>query len=183
MNRAVKWEIASVLFIFFIGSLLHFTYAWSGYSKIVAVFSATNESVWEHLKMAFWPGLLFALIEYPFHRSWAKNFWAAKAVGLTTTPVLICVIWYGYTLLAGRHFLAADIATFLVAVILGQRLSYLLMSHPEQGRSMRVLGKLLICALTAVFWFFTYCPPRTKSNSAPMPSWSCSSVSGRAYVT
>jgi hypothetical protein len=36
----------------------------SGQSVIAAIFSAVNESIWEHMKLIYCPMLLFALIEF-----------------------------------------------------------------------------------------------------------------------
>ena len=57
-----KWVIISILICLILGTLLHFTYDWSGENKIVAIFSAVNESTWEHLKLTFYPMTLMALI-------------------------------------------------------------------------------------------------------------------------
>ena len=48
------WEVSGVLFILAIGSALHFVFEWTGEFTLVAPFVPVNESVWEHLKMAFW---------------------------------------------------------------------------------------------------------------------------------
>ena len=47
------YELIGMVFIFFLGSALNFTFALSGNQPIVGAFSAVNESVWEHLKLAF----------------------------------------------------------------------------------------------------------------------------------
>jgi len=68
-NKTVLiYELIGVVFIIFLGGALHFTFALSGNQPIVGAFSAVNESVWEHLKLAFWPALLLTIIEYPLLR-------------------------------------------------------------------------------------------------------------------
>jgi glycerol uptake facilitator-like aquaporin len=52
-KKVLIYEIVGTLFIIFLGSALHFTYELSGKLAIVGAFSAVNESVWEHLKLAF----------------------------------------------------------------------------------------------------------------------------------
>ncbi|MCW4022413.1 MAG: DUF6512 family protein [archaeon] len=34
------------------------------FNPFVGAFSAVNESVWEHLKLGFWPLILYTAIEY-----------------------------------------------------------------------------------------------------------------------
>ena len=43
------------------GTLLHFLFDWTGGNAVVALFSAVNESIWEHLKLLFYPMVLFAV--------------------------------------------------------------------------------------------------------------------------
>ena len=56
-NKLLKFQIFSVIFIWLLGTILHFTYEWSNKNTIVAAFSAVNESTWEHLKLLFFPML------------------------------------------------------------------------------------------------------------------------------
>src|SRR5690625_6397870 len=50
---AVSWWMIIPLGI--VGSLLHFLFDWTGHNRVVAIFSAVNESYWEHIKIAVWP--------------------------------------------------------------------------------------------------------------------------------
>ena len=75
MNTSVFiWEIIGALFIIAFGSLMHFCYAWSGYATVVGLFAPVNESVWEHLKMAFWPLVLYSAVEFVFVHDLTANF-------------------------------------------------------------------------------------------------------------
>ena len=47
------YQIFSVIFVFILGTLLHFTYKLSGENGVVAIFSTVNESTWEHLKLLY----------------------------------------------------------------------------------------------------------------------------------
>lgn len=58
------WETFGILFIFSVGTLLHFTYDALGKWKPVGLIAPVNESVWEHLKMGFWPTLIYGIIEF-----------------------------------------------------------------------------------------------------------------------
>jgi hypothetical protein len=51
-SKILRLEVVGFLFVVIFGSLLHFTFEFSHYSKLVAYFSAVNESTWEHLKLA-----------------------------------------------------------------------------------------------------------------------------------
>ena len=64
-NKKLKIiQLIVVITAMILGTILHFSYEWSGNNKIIATFSATNESVWEHLKLVFFPMLILGIIEY-----------------------------------------------------------------------------------------------------------------------
>ncbi|MCQ5120584.1 DUF6512 family protein, partial [Coprococcus eutactus] len=48
----------------FLGVLIHFTYDRSGVNPAIGLFSAVNESSWEHLKLIFFPLLLLTMIVF-----------------------------------------------------------------------------------------------------------------------
>lgn len=161
-RRIWSLELIGVPFIVLVGSLLHFAFAWSGHWKPVALFAAVNESVWEHLKLAFWPGIVWAAIEFAALRPKASQFWQAKGFAFLIAPALIVFIFYTYTSLLGRNLLTVDIATFVVAIALGQICSAKLIIARSWKRQSGVLGLgLLVCQLIAYSTFTFYPPPFT----------------------
>jgi hypothetical protein len=152
--------MGGVLFIALGGSALHFAFAWTGYWRPAAVFAAVNESTWEHLKIGFWPMLLWALVEYPFLRRRTSNFWIAKGAALLTLPLVIVVLFYGYTAITGHHFLIADGTIFIVAILAGQLASYrLLISAPVARQPWQRLAAVPVATLILAFSLLTYYPP------------------------
>jgi len=162
MNRKVlTYELIGTVFIIILGSLLHFTFEISGNQPIVGVFSAVNESVWEHLKLAFWPALLFGLIEFiPLRRN-ANNFVFAKTAGVYLMVAIIPAIFYSYTALTFESILAIDVGSFVVAVILGQLLSYKLLTIRQLPRGVNWISLAFYVLLLMLFVVFTFCPPET----------------------
>ena len=134
-KKVLIYEVVGTLFIIFLGSAFHFTYELSGRVAVVGAFSAVNESVWEHLKLPFWPSLLWMLIEiYPLRKA-VSNFFTAKAIGTIAMIVIIPAVFYAYTVFT-EEILAVDIATFMIAVIVGQIISCRLFKkgHPSKRR-------------------------------------------------
>lgn len=65
MNELMRWRsFVSAIVGISAGSLLHFAWEWSGRSTVVAVFAATNQNTWEHLKLAFWPALVLTPLQH-----------------------------------------------------------------------------------------------------------------------
>ena len=163
MNRKVlSYELAGIVFILLLGSVLHFTFEWSGNQPIVGVFSAVNESVWEHLKLAFWPALLFALIEYVPLKKVANNFVFAKTIGVYVMVAVIPAIFYFYTALAGESLLAVDIGSFVIAVIIGQLLSYKLLTYHSLSQKLAWVSLFFFVLLAVLFAVFTFYPPHIQ---------------------
>ena len=99
----MKWRaFLSALVVIFAGSLLHFAWEWSGRSTVVAVFAATNESTWEHLKLAFWPALALTPLQQTFYGS-LPGWLPATAIRCLLPSLVIVVLFYGYTALLGGH--------------------------------------------------------------------------------
>lgn len=63
-TKIKKYQIISAIFVCIAGTLLHFTYEIFGKNNFIASFSAVNESVWEHLKLLFFPLLFTTVIGY-----------------------------------------------------------------------------------------------------------------------
>jgi hypothetical protein len=157
-RKILALEIAGTLFIIFLGTALHFTFAFSGRNPLVGSFSAVNESVWEHLKLPFWPSLLWMLIEiYPL-RKVVGNFFTAKAIGIIVMIVFIPAVFYSYTAFTEEN-LAVDIATFMIAVIFGQIISYRLFKKGKPSKRTEIIAIIVIALLAIIFVFFTFYPP------------------------
>lgn len=77
-KKVLIYEIIGTAFIIFLGSAFHFTYELSGRLAVVGAFSAVNESVWEHLKLSFWPSLIWLFIEYLPIKKLTNNFFESK---------------------------------------------------------------------------------------------------------
>ncbi len=111
------------------GTALHFTYDLSGGNLLVAVFSAVNESVWEHWKLVFSPAAVFALIEIADRRKIPASFLPAKAVSMWLMPAVIVTMFYTSKLFI-KESLAFDLFTFYFSVVLGQLVGMKIMGKP-----------------------------------------------------
>jgi len=158
-KKIFVWEITGFIFISLLGSLLHFAFEFFGEWPPLALIAAVNESVWEHLKLAFWPALVFALIEWPFFRGSVRNFWAGKTTGILAMPIVIVSVFYGYTALAGRNVLWADISLFILAVFVGQMISYRLLISRPLGSGIKISALILLALMVAAFSLLTFFPP------------------------
>lgn len=155
----LRWSIIGAFIVIFGGSLLHFAYEWSGYSPLVAMVSAANESVWEHLKLGFWSLVLYSSFEYWCIKDKANNYFAAKAAGIFSMQMFIVVFFYTYTALTKHPILLVDISSYVAGAMLCQMISFKLMTKRGLQDWINIAGSafLLLHALTLVV--FTFAPP------------------------
>jgi len=149
------FELVGIVFIVLVGSALHFTFDLSGGNLPVGVFSAVNESVWEHLKLSFWPALTYAIIEYGFLKKRTDNFFPAKAVGIYLMPLVIVSSFYFYQTFIEENLLL-DILIFILAVVVGQLTSYKLMNLKTRKIYLKlsITGLILLASLFIIFTFY-----------------------------
>lgn len=165
---ALKWELYGMLFGVLLGSFLHFAYELSGEWIPVGVFGAVNESVWEHLKLGFWPMVIWAAIEYPYLKKQTSNFLTAKAAGIYVIPATILVLFYAYTAILGEEMLVLDILIFVLAIVLGQLTSYRLLTLPRLPKVMDGVALAAVILLFLAYTLFTFFPPHLPIFQDPI---------------
>ena len=153
------WQLFGFATVSLSGTLLHFLYEWSGGSPLVAPFSGVNESTWEHMKLLFWPMLIYALVESFFFREY-DNFWFVKLKGISLGLILIPVIFYTYNGVIGKSPDWINIAIFFisaaVAYILEARLFF---SEKFRSKESKICFWVLV-AIAALFIVFTFKTPQ-----------------------
>ena len=89
------WPLTGFLTAAVLGTLAHFMYRWSGGALLAGVFCAVNESVWEHMKLLFFPVFLFTAVQFCLGER--DGLLAARAVSITAGLALIPTLYYTYT--------------------------------------------------------------------------------------
>ena len=160
MKKSIPfWQMVGFIFTGILGTLLHFLFDWTGGSMVAAFFSAVNESIWEHMKLLYYPMLVFALMEY---RAWGReqgSFWCVKLVGFLFGLALIPVIYYTYTGLLGVEADWFNIAIFFIAAAA----AFFMETKLFQKNFACPLGPAasfaLILLIAALFTVLTFAPP------------------------
>ncbi len=155
-----------IFFVITAGSLAHFFYDWSGHASIVGYFTPVNESIWEHMKLLFFPMLLYAFVLTVRLRHHAPSIPSALCTGILLGTFLIPLFFYSYTLVLGKAFLVLDISTFLVSILIAFWLSYRLASSVKILRYTPLLY-CLVGILFVLFVLFTHNPPAAKIFEDP----------------
>ena len=150
------WAIVPLIVV---GSVLHFAYDWSGHNRVLAVFSAVNESYWEHIKIAAWPTMalyvvLFALGGYQY-----PAFIPAATIALYSIPMTMIGVVFAYKAVAGRNVLWLDISVFGVTIALAQAIFVSLLQGLEAGLLVVVVSVFYLVGIVAAYLLFTLRPP------------------------
>ena len=158
MNYKI-YSIIGALFSIISGILLHFAYDFFQ-TDFSAIFSATNESTWEHLKLIFFPVMIFAIIEYFIYGKNLSNFFASKIISLLFGMLAIVVVFYTYNGVIGESSALFNILLFTGSVILAYWLYYIfinenLFTSPTVNKISIIVGIILFL----MFWVFTFYPP------------------------
>ena len=160
MKRSVPhFQLGGFLFTSVFGTLLHFSFDLTGGNVVAALFSAVNESIWEHIKLIYYPMLVFSLIEY---RVWGKevdNFWCVKLRGMLLALVLIPSLYYTYT---GSLGVSADWFNVTIFFITAATVFYVETKQLQNGRSCRLPAWAALAGLVCLgglFIYFTFAPP------------------------
>jgi hypothetical protein len=164
----LRWELGEIAFIVVVGTVLHFAFEWSGYAIPIAPIAAVNESVWEHLKLGFWPALVYAALEYSRFGKSANNFHFAKTIGIYVIPITIVVLFYAYTAILGHDLLIADILIFVVAIVVGQIVSYKLLMVSPLPKRLNRFAPIALAVLGILFVLFTFYPPQLPLFKDPV---------------
>lgn len=109
--------ILEIVVICIIGTLLHFTYEWSHHNKIVRIFSAVNESTWEHIKLGL-SGAFFCTLGDIFFFGNNPNYIIAKFICFVCIMILVPGLFYLYTFFTKKVYLVLDIIVFYIAISL-----------------------------------------------------------------
>ncbi len=134
------------------GCILHFLYLWCP-NAVTALFSPVNESLWEHIKLVFWPFLGAALI-LNRDRPGGMRPW------LLVLP-LLCVLTLGlgwvYHVMLGGEAMWVDIAIYILVMTVG---FWLATRFSGPFRDVKwVLPILIAIALGLLIGWFTLYPP------------------------
>lgn len=157
----LAWECIAAGTTISLGSLFHFTYVWSGKSPGTAWFSAVDESVWEHMHLVVFPWLVGTSLLLFARGEVDDEVFLSRAVGLVTTLFLIPAIFYLYTVGRTRKdYLVVDILIFILAIVAGGVVSWLLSLKLSAGTTwFMILGLLIQFLLLLVFTMFALDKP------------------------
>lgn len=166
MKQLKGYAIIGVLFVLIVGSLSHFLYEWSGSNPVVGLFTPVNESIWEHMKLLFFPMLLYSAAGVIRFRTDKPCIAYSFCFGNLIGTFLIPVLYYTYSSVLKRDLFVLDLLTFVISTAAAFYAAYKLTLscklRPYAGLSYVLAAVLFFC-----FMLFTYHPPMLKLFDDP----------------
>ena len=136
------------------GAGLHFVYGLCP-NGVTALFSPVNDSIWEHVKILFWPYLAAMLLLTRNGPPGCRTPW------MLTAPAMVAAMlgagWL-YHMTLGGEALAVDMGIYVVLMAAGFLLPELLSGASEHS-FLGTLSALAVLALSVALVLFTFLPP------------------------
>lgn len=160
------WILWGIPILFIIGTIMHFVYEWSGNSVVVGIFAPINESLWEHLKMVFWPMLIWWFIGYCILITTSSTISTVKwfiscAIAELASPIVILFFYFTYTSALGIESLILDVFSLFLGIAVGQGLALHVYKYAKPSRFYLYIAIIILILLAITFTLFTFSPPHT----------------------
>ena len=168
MKRSIGlWQLMGFAVTSLAGTILHFLFEWLGEAIWIAPFSGVNESTWEHMKLLFWPMLLYAIVQSFFFRE-RKDFWCVKLRGILLGLVLIPVIFYTYNGVIGRSPDWINIVIFFISAAIAYLYETRLFNTEKKRCGSPKFAMILLCVIALCFVLFTFVTPEIDIFKDPL---------------
>lgn len=169
IKQLKRYTIIGIIFVLITGTLSHFIYHWTGNNTIAGLFTPVNESIWEHMKLIFFPMLIYSFfmiyklkVKYPCIVS-------ALCLGILAGTLLIPAFYYTYSSILNKDVFILDIGTFILSTLIAFWLSYkFTLSCRLKSYTPFLFG--LVCIVFVCFAVFTYDPPNIQIFEDPAAS-------------
>ena len=160
MKRSIGlWQFLGFAVTAFGGTILHFLYDWLGEAIWVAPFSGVNESTWEHMKLLFWPMLIFAVVQSFFFKK-RKDFWCVKLRGMLLGLSLIPILFYTYNGAVGKSPDWLNITIFFVSAAVTFLYETRLFNENRLVCRSPKISIVLLSTIALLFVVFTFITPQ-----------------------
>ncbi len=152
-----KKNISAFLIISILGTISHFVYALTGENRIIGLIFPVNESVWEHLKLIYFPSLLYFAIEYFFIGKEIKNYTVASIKGIFCGMLSVVVLFYTLNGILGKNIDFLNILIFFIAVFTElKKRNQIILCDKEYSKTAKLLyySAFIVTGLLFMLWSF-----------------------------
>jgi len=151
--------LISFLIVSILGVFLHFTHQIFKKGILVHIFSAINESTWEHNKLAFYPILLVLIIHYFIPSINYPGFIGTAFIISLLSSIIIPLLYYPIRYINKREITFVSISLYFFSIAVCLLLEYYFVINRIYLLS-DIVGIIGILLLFGLYIYFTYFPPK-----------------------
>lgn len=149
--------ILRYLFVVLLGVILFFAYDLSGENLIVGLFAPVNNSVWETLKLIFFPLLILTLWDLFIGYRNNSAFLPARTAGILSAMAFFVVAFYTVSGIIGAVIFWISVIIYLFSIAYAFWLEKKLCGRTRWLNI--TLSIVILIALVILFVVFTLAPP------------------------
>lgn len=157
-----KLTILNIVLVFLISFLSHFMYDFLP-NNLTAVFFPTNESIFEHLKMAFTTYIIVLIIDYiilKLKKEKFDNLVISVFISAITTVILLAII-YPIIFNAIGENMFITLIVYLITIIIGNIFGYKTLK--TKNLHLQETGIISFIIIVIIFGLLTFCPLKVKT--------------------
>ena len=163
-----KKNILAFIIIGAFGTLGHFLYEWTGENHIIGMFFPVNESTWEHLKLLFFPTLIYSLIEYFKNKEAFQNYFPALLLSVYKGMIIIITLFYTVKGILGFNVDFINILIYYIGVgcTIIQK-NKILNSEKFASKNAFIISLTFLALTIFLFIVWSYNPPSLAIFAPP----------------
>ena len=173
IEKLWKWNsFFGVIVALVLSALQHFLYELIPLG-IVKIFAPCSESLAEHVKIVFYPMLIWWVFTYIIFRKakginvykWFTATFVATFSAISLLVMQFSVIFYGFALTMDSTF--EHILIEIVSFVLSFRLGFHVYKHAKENKIFFIIGACVIGIIAILMGVFAYYPPQVPIFIAP----------------
>lgn len=158
----IAFIIASIL-----GVIFHFLYNWTGQIRFIGFFVPVNESIWEHLKLIFYPITIVSLTEYYLYKIRTPDFLCIKVRSIWFGMLSTVVIFYTYVGVWGEVIEWLNIVIYFISMTIAYCFSCKRLIRSDRTKNTPILCIVSFALVAILFMFFSLYPPAIGIFTVP----------------
>ncbi|NLP00110.1 MAG: hypothetical protein GX386_07445 [Clostridiaceae bacterium] len=147
-----------------VACISHYVYDLSGNKLIIGLFNPVNESVWEHLKLMFFPFLSWWIVIYLKKDKKCEiplTIWIeSAAVSLVAAPLSVVLLFYFYSGAFGIESVFIDILLAFIGYFIALCVASHFLKFSVPNKCAAIVSAVVIVIIFIAFIVFTINPPK-----------------------
>lgn len=153
LKKTILWDLFLFCTLSILGPVMHYFGPILVNFPILKGIFPFNESIWEHLKLLFFPAAVVGILRRLVCGKLQHGILTTFAEGIVIAMLLIVTGFYSYSGILGMHILPMDIALFYVCSLV---LTVYVSHKASRQKNSSLPGILVLLLLAGCFLFFSY---------------------------